>query len=152
MTPTGHLGTSAFEEASAFSVRRCKSSQADHRRLVPLTTISTCRLPHREQTSRSRQSRTLVPSPYRRACSAGSGSTWCWHSLHHTISRTPAAAPNVGGGPSSDLFGIASLPCEVPADDDLSRIIRLRVTRLDPHRAKLESKPHFTDPPKNRGS
>ena len=38
-----------------------------------------------------------------------------------------------------------------PCDDDLSRIIRLRVTRLDPHRAKLESKPHFTDPPKNRG-
>jgi hypothetical protein len=35
------------------------------RRLAPLTTISTCRLPQREQTSRSRQSKTGVSAPYR---------------------------------------------------------------------------------------
>jgi hypothetical protein len=39
--------------------------------------ISTCRLPQREQTSRSRQSGTVVSAPYRAAVSAGSGSTWC---------------------------------------------------------------------------
>jgi hypothetical protein len=38
-------------------------------------TISTCRLPQREQISRSRQSRTAVSAPYRVAISAGSGST-----------------------------------------------------------------------------
>jgi hypothetical protein len=43
---------------------------------------------------------------YRRACSAGSGST-CWlHVLHHTMSRTRAAAalPSVIGGPGSDFI------------------------------------------------
>jgi hypothetical protein len=59
------------------------------------------------------------------------------------ISRTRAAERRR----RAELRFIASLPC----DDDLSRIIRLRVTRLDPHRTKLESKPHFTDPPENRG-
>jgi hypothetical protein len=39
-------------------------------------TISTWRLPRREQTSRSRQSGTVVSAPYRAAISAGSGSTW----------------------------------------------------------------------------
>jgi hypothetical protein len=38
-------------------------------------TISTCRLPQREQTSRSRQSSTVLAAPYRWAISAGSGST-----------------------------------------------------------------------------
>jgi hypothetical protein len=33
-------------------------------RLVPVTTISTCRPPHREQTSRSRQSSTEISAPY----------------------------------------------------------------------------------------
>ena len=37
---------------------------------------STCRLAQHEQISRSRQSSTVVPAPYRAAISAGSGSTW----------------------------------------------------------------------------
>jgi hypothetical protein len=44
-------------------------------RSVPLTTISTLRLWYREQTSRSRQTSRVIPAPYRRACSSGSGST-----------------------------------------------------------------------------
>jgi hypothetical protein len=48
---------------------------AGYRRSVPLTTISTWRLPQREQTSRSRQSSTGVSAPYRAAISARSGST-----------------------------------------------------------------------------
>jgi hypothetical protein len=34
-----------------------------------------------------------VRAPHPAAISAGSGSTWWLHSRHHTISRTPAAAP-----------------------------------------------------------
>jgi hypothetical protein len=44
-----------------------------HRR-VPITTMSTSRLPHCEQTSRRRHLGTGVSGPYQRACSAGSGS------------------------------------------------------------------------------
>src|SRR5262249_9690043 len=44
-------------------------------RFVPVTTISTCRPPHREHTSRWRQLSTEVSAPYREAISAGSGST-----------------------------------------------------------------------------
>jgi DNA-binding winged helix-turn-helix (wHTH) protein len=44
-------------------------------RSVPLTTISTCRLPHCEQTSRSRQLRTVVSASCPCASYAGSGST-----------------------------------------------------------------------------
>jgi hypothetical protein len=40
----------------------------------PVTTISTRRLPHCEQTSRRRHSGTGVSGPYQHACSAGSGS------------------------------------------------------------------------------
>jgi hypothetical protein len=74
-------------------------------RLLDPRAISTSRLPHCEHTSRSRQSTMAVPSPYRRACSAGPGSTWCWQPRHHTINRTPpaAAAPSVSGGPGSDF-------------------------------------------------
>jgi hypothetical protein len=36
-------------------------------------------------------SKQVILAPYRRACSAGSGSTWCCHAFHHTIGRTPAA-------------------------------------------------------------
>jgi hypothetical protein len=43
-------------------------------RFVPVTTISTIRPPQREQTSRSRQSRTAVSAPYLVAIAAGSGS------------------------------------------------------------------------------
>jgi hypothetical protein len=39
-------------------------------RFVPVTTISTCRPPHREHTSRSRQSRTDVSAPYRASAMA----------------------------------------------------------------------------------
>jgi hypothetical protein len=42
---------------------------------VPVTTISTCRLPHCEQTSRSGQSRTGVSAPCRSASSTGFSST-----------------------------------------------------------------------------
>jgi hypothetical protein len=43
-------------------------------RLVPVTTISTCRPPHLEQTNFSRQSSKGVSAPYRVVISAGSGS------------------------------------------------------------------------------
>ncbi|HWX42458.1 MAG TPA: hypothetical protein VN345_15005, partial [Blastocatellia bacterium] len=58
----------AFEEVLDLSV-------AVPYRRSPVTTISVCRLPQREQTSFPRQSRTLVSAPYRAAISAGSGST-----------------------------------------------------------------------------
>jgi hypothetical protein len=68
-----------------------------YRRADPVTTISTSRLPHREQTSRSRHSETVVSAPYSCAISAASGST-C-----HTMSLTCAAAalPSVIGGPGA---------------------------------------------------
>jgi hypothetical protein len=56
-------------------VKKCRERPLAYRRLVPVTTISACRPPQREQTSLSRQSRTLVSAPYRAAISAGSGST-----------------------------------------------------------------------------
>ena len=74
--------------AGTWPARRLES----YRRSVPVTTISTARLPQLEHTSRSRQSRTLVAAPYCRAISIGSGSTWWPHALRHTISRTRAAA------------------------------------------------------------
>jgi len=79
---------------------------SDHR-LVPVSTISASRLPHREHISRSRQLRTDVSVPYRAAISAGSGSTWCLQALHHTMMRTwfAAALPSVIGGPGSVLIG-----------------------------------------------
>jgi hypothetical protein len=48
-------------------------------------------------------------APYCRAISAGSGSTWWLHALHHTINRTFAfaALPSVIGGPGG---GLMSLP------------------------------------------
>jgi hypothetical protein len=51
-----------------------RSVGMNYRRAVPVTAISTCRLLHREQTSRSRQSRMEMSAPYRAAISAGSGS------------------------------------------------------------------------------
>ena len=51
-------------------------------------------------------SRDRAPSPsHASPASAGSGSTWCWQSRHHTISRTRAAAalPSVIGGPGFEL-------------------------------------------------
>ena len=68
---------------------------------APLTTMSTLRLPHCEQRSRVRQSGTVIAAPYRSAISAGSASTRCLQSRHHTISRKCAAAvlPSVAGGP-----------------------------------------------------
>jgi hypothetical protein len=61
------------EVSAPAAARSRKSSQADHRRLVPLTTMSTCRLPRREQTSGSRQSRTEVPSRCRLSVLGGAG-------------------------------------------------------------------------------
>jgi hypothetical protein len=86
---------------------RARSSQS-YRRSVPVTTISTCRPPHPEQTSRWRQSRTLVAAPYCRAISAGSGSTWWPHALHQTINRTFAFAAlwSVIGGPGGDFMSL----------------------------------------------
>ena len=54
--------------------RRAATPRNLRGRLVPLTTISACRLPHREHTSRSRQSGTGVSAPYRAAISAGRAS------------------------------------------------------------------------------
>jgi hypothetical protein len=48
----------------------------NYRRDVPVTAMSTLRLPHCEQTRRRRRSGTGVSGPYQRACSAGSGSLW----------------------------------------------------------------------------
>src|SRR5437879_2254746 len=56
---------------------------ARYRRLVPVTTMLTLRLPHREHTSRSVQSGTVVSAPYWSAISAGSGSTWWRQFWHH---------------------------------------------------------------------
>ena len=50
-------------------------------RFVPVTTISTSRLPHLEQTKRSRQSRTSVPAPSSHLGRIGLS----WHSLHQTF-------------------------------------------------------------------
>ena len=82
-----------------------------YRRSVPVTTMSTLRPPHREQTSRSRHSGTAVSAPYRSAISAASGSTWWPHALHYTISRTRAAAafPRVIGGPGADFIAALRL-------------------------------------------
>jgi hypothetical protein len=64
----------------------------DHaHRLIPLTTKSTSRPPHSEQTNCSRQSRTGVSAPCRCASWAGSGSTWCPHYRRQTISRVRLA-------------------------------------------------------------
>ena len=63
-----------------------------YRRSVPVTTISTSRPPHPEQTSRERQSRTGVSAPYRATISAGSGSSWWPHALH-TRSAEPSRLP-----------------------------------------------------------
>src|SRR5260370_15325823 len=71
------------------------------RRSVPVTTISPCRLPHMEQTSRSRQLSTGVSAPYRAAISAGSGSTARWLPLHQNSKprRAAAAVPDRVRGP-----------------------------------------------------
>jgi hypothetical protein len=78
---------------------------------VPVTTISTSRLPHAGQASRCRQSGTGVPAPYLCACSAGSGSIRCPQFRHQTIKPTPAAAalPSVIGGPGGDFFRRSAL-------------------------------------------
>jgi hypothetical protein len=59
-----------------------------------------------EQTSRLPHSGTAVSARYRWAISAGSGSARWPHALHHTISRTRAAAalPSVMGGPGGVFF------------------------------------------------
>jgi hypothetical protein len=55
--------------------------------------LSPFRLQHFEQTSHSRQSGTANISTVPLGnLSAGSGSTWCWQTLHHTTSRTRACA------------------------------------------------------------
>ena len=74
----------------------------------PVTTISTFRPPHSEQTGRSRQSRTDVFAPYEAAISARSGSTWWPHVLHHTINRTFAfaALQSAIGAPGGDFTGL----------------------------------------------
>src|SRR6516165_3015823 len=80
-----------------------------YRRSVPVTTKSTSWPPHPQQTSHWRQSRTGVSAPYRATSSAGSGSTWWPHALHHTINRTFAfaALPSVIGGPGGDFISLA---------------------------------------------
>jgi hypothetical protein len=76
------------------------------RRSVPLTTMSTLRLPRREQTSLLRHPSTAVFVPWWRA---SSGSTWGPQSRHHTMRRTraAAAAPRVIGGPGRDFTVLA---------------------------------------------
>jgi len=71
--------------------------EGDYRRSAPVTIRSTA---------------PLVPAPYFRATSTGSGSIWWPHALHHTISRTRAAAafPSVIGGPACDLMSLAPWP------------------------------------------
>jgi len=50
--------------------------------------MSISRRPHREHTSRSRQSSTAA-HVWALESSAGSGSTWWPQSRHHTINRAP---------------------------------------------------------------
>jgi hypothetical protein len=63
------------------------------------------------RSSRLAKSGTEGSAPYRAAFSVGSGSTWCWQTLHQTMSRTRAAAalPSVIGGPMWEDV-TASLP------------------------------------------
>ena len=80
---------------------------ADHRR-PPVSTMSIFRLPHREQTSRSRhraRRRLRRNAPRVRRDLARSDAGRPCTILHHTMMRTPAAAapPSVIGGPGSDL-------------------------------------------------
>jgi hypothetical protein len=67
----GRLTTRSRPPRRLWAIPSCRA----YRRSVPVTTISTCRLPHGEHTSRSRQLGTAISAPYRCACSAGSGST-----------------------------------------------------------------------------
>jgi len=82
--------------------------QGSCRRSVPVTTMSTCRPPHPEQTSRSRHSGTVVWTPYRSAISAASGSTRWPHALHHAISLRgpPRRCLAVIGGPGGDFMSL----------------------------------------------
>jgi hypothetical protein len=66
---------SAMQRQRINGRRRAACDQGSYCRAVPVTTKSTSRAPHSEQTSLSRQSRTLVSAPYRAPISAGSGST-----------------------------------------------------------------------------
>jgi hypothetical protein len=78
---------------------------AVHRRLVPLTTLLTFRLP----TAR-RRAACSNPAPYRAAISTGSGSARWRQSLHHTISVRLASAvlTSVAGGPGWYFYLSAS--------------------------------------------
>jgi hypothetical protein len=58
-------------------------------RSVPVTTMSTRRLPQAPQTSRACHSGTGISAPQRSAISAGPDSAWCLQSRHHTTNRTP---------------------------------------------------------------
>jgi hypothetical protein len=59
----------------------------------------------------SPKSRGFFRSPNCWAISPGSGSTWCWQSLHQTMNRSWAAAapPSVMGGPGSDFTRVLYL-------------------------------------------
>jgi hypothetical protein len=60
-------------------------------------------------TRADRANQELVPAPYCWAISAGSGSIWWLHALHHTMSRTRAAGalPSVIGNPGGDFMTLA---------------------------------------------
>jgi hypothetical protein len=76
--------------------------------LAPISTKSTARLRHREQTRRFCQSGTVVSAPYRAASSPGSGSTRWPQALHQTTKRAPAVAvlPSVAGGPADFIAAV----------------------------------------------
>jgi hypothetical protein len=100
--PPGTLDHRPLERLSHSQRAARKSSQIDHRRLVPVTIISTRRLPHREHTSRSRQSRTVVQAPCRRR--ARRGRVRPDAGIPGTTRSAARPPPSVGGGPSSNLL------------------------------------------------
>jgi hypothetical protein len=71
-----------------------------------ITALTEPRFPHFEQTRPPCHSGIGVSAPYRRARSAGSGSTRCRQSRHQTSIRAYADAvlPSVAGGPGWDFI------------------------------------------------
>jgi hypothetical protein len=63
MTALGIMGVTT--PAECLTRGDVEGSSYFRRRFVPVTSISMCRLPQREQTNRPRQSITVVSAPYR---------------------------------------------------------------------------------------
>jgi hypothetical protein len=85
-TSAGVQRAAIFDRQPAGTQRGLACAVGGYRRSILLTTMSTWRRPHREQTSLSRHSRTVVRAPWWRASSGGIELDRR-QSQHHTISR-----------------------------------------------------------------